>query len=112
MLYFVYIIYCEDGSLYTGVAADWKKRLHEHWTRSPRAARYTKSHPMEALAALWELPDKSSALRLEYRIKQLAAEEKRRLISRPEACSEIVEGAKPVSPENWGEFSPVPDPNT
>ena len=112
MAHYVYIISCRGGSLYTGIAADWRRRLQEHRTQSPKAAKYTKSHPMEALRALWEVADKSAALRLESRIKRLAAEEKRRLVSRPESCSELEEGAMPVSPENWGDFSPAPDPNT
>ena len=112
MPYYVYIISCEGGSLYTGIAADWHKRLREHMSRSPKAARYTKSHPMEALRALWEVADKSTALRLEYRIKQLTSEEKRRLISRPESCDEILDGAQPVPEGEWGDFSPAPDPST
>ena len=112
MAYFVYIISCRDGSLYTGTAADWQKRLREHMSRSPKAARYTKSHPMEALRALWEVADKSAALRLEYRIKRLTAEEKRRLISRPGSCCDLMEGAQYVPMEDWGDFSPAPDPNT
>jgi len=112
MPYFVYIISCRDGSLYTGTAADWQKRLREHKDRSPKAARYTKSHPMEALRGLWEVADKSTALRLEYRIKRLTAEEKRRLISRPDSCNEIIEGARPVPADDWGDFSPAPDPST
>ena len=111
MAYYVYIISCQGGSLYTGIAADWQKRLQEHRTQSPKAAKYTKSHLMEALRALWEVADKSAALRLESRIKRLAAEEKRRLVSRPESCDELMEGVVPVPPENWGDFSPAPDPN-
>ena len=111
MPYYVYIISCEGGSLYTGIAADWHKRLREHMSRSPKAAKYTKSHPMEALRALWEVADKSAALRLEYRIKRLTAEEKRRLVSRPESCDEILEGAQPVPTGEWGDFSPAPDPS-
>jgi len=112
MSYYVYIISCRDGSLYTGTAADWEKRLREHMLRSPRAARYTKSHPMEALRALWEVADKGAALRLEYRIKRLSSEEKRRLISRPDCRSEILEGAQPVPAGDWGDFSPAPAPST
>ena len=112
MPYYVYIISCEGGSLYTGIAADWHKRLREHMSRSPKAAKYTKSHPMEALRALWEVADKSAALRLEYRIKRLTAEEKRRLVSRPESCDEILEGTQPVPTGEWGDFSPTPDPST
>ena len=112
MSYYVYIISCEGGSLYTGIAADWQRRLREHKERSPKAARYTRSHPMEALQALWEVPDKGEALRLEYRIKRLTAEEKRRLVSRPESCNEILEGAQSVPVGEWGDFSPAPDPST
>ena len=112
MSYYVYIISCTGGSFYTGVAADWQRRLREHRERSPKAARYTKSHPMEALRALWEVADKGAALRLEYRIKQLTSEEKRRLISRPESCDRILAGSQPVPAGEWGSFSPEPDPNT
>lgn len=69
---------------------------------------------METLQALWEVADKSGALRLESRIKRLSAEEKRRLISRPEFCCELIEldGLRPVPAGDWEDFSPIPDPNT
>ena len=70
-MYFVYMVYCEGDTLYTGVAQDICRRMRQHTDRGTACARYTRAHPIQALAALWETEDKGTALRLEYRIKQL-----------------------------------------
>ena len=75
--WFVYLIECEDGSLYTGVAIDVEKRYAEH--AAGKGARYTRSHPPARLLARFPHPDRSSALKAEYAIKQLSASEKRAL---------------------------------
>ena len=77
MAWFVYLIECRDGSLYTGVAVDVDKRYAEH--AAGKGARYTRSHPPARLLARFEHPDRSSALKAEYAIKQLSASEKRAL---------------------------------
>jgi putative endonuclease len=77
MAWFVYLIECRDGSLYTGVAIDVDKRYAEH--AAGKGARYTRSHPPQRLLARFEHPDRSSALKAEYAIKQLSAGEKRAL---------------------------------
>ena len=41
--WWLYIIECGDGSLYTGVATDVARRFAEHEARGKKAARYTKS---------------------------------------------------------------------
>ena len=76
--WYVYLIECEDGSLYTGVAVDVERRYAQH--QSGKGARYTRSHPPRRLLARFEHPDRSSALKAEYAIKQLTAAEKRALI--------------------------------
>lgn len=80
MPWFVYLIECRDGSLYTGVAVDVDKRYAEHATG--KGARYTRSHPPQRLLARFEHPDRSSALKAEYAIKQLPPDEKRALAAR------------------------------
>lgn len=75
--WFVYLIECADGSLYTGVAVDVDKRYAEH--AAGKGARYTRSHPPARLLASFPHPDRSSALKAEYAIKQLSAGEKRAL---------------------------------
>ena len=76
--WYVYLIECEDGSLYTGVAVDVERRYAQHL--AGKGARYTRSHPPRQLLARFEHPDRSSALKAEYAIKQLTAAEKRALI--------------------------------
>jgi putative endonuclease len=75
--WFVYLIECEDGSVYTGIAVDVDKRYAEH--AAGKGARYTRSHPPRRLLARFEHPDRSSALKAEYAIKQLPPDAKRAL---------------------------------
>ena len=88
-MYFVYMVYCEGDTLYTGVAQDICRRMRQHTDRGTACARYTRTHPVQALAALWEAEDKGAALRLEYRIKQLTRTEKERLIREDAAFSQL-----------------------
>jgi len=75
--WFVYLIECRDGSLYTGIATDVERRYAEHV--AGKGARYTRSHPPLRLLARFEYPDRSSASRAEYSIKKLSPARKRAL---------------------------------
>jgi putative endonuclease len=79
MKYYVYIVLCSDGSLYTGVTNDIKKRLKAH-NMGKAGAKYTRGRRPVTLVYKKEFPDKSSALKEEYRIKQLNKIEKIHLI--------------------------------
>ena len=81
--WFVYLIECIDGSIYTGVALDVAARYAVHV--SGKGARYTRSHPPARLLCSIKYPDRSSALKAEYQIKQLKASAKRRYIATLEA---------------------------
>ena len=81
---FVYMLHCAGGSIYTGSAQDIGRRLWAHYYQTSACAKYTRSHPVLALAALWETETFSAATKLEYRIKQLSAFSKRELIAQPE----------------------------
>jgi putative endonuclease len=74
----VYIVRCKDGSLYTGICRDIKRRLHEHNTLKT-GARYTRARRPVELVYLEPAPSRSAAAQREYRIKQLAPEKKRHL---------------------------------
>ncbi len=87
--YFVYILRCEDGSLYTGITTDVARRLDEHRSRGPKAARYTRTHPVVALEATWKMPNRATASRLEYRIKHLSREEKETLLANPDTIGSM-----------------------
>ena len=77
MAWFVYLIECIDGSVYTGVATDVARRYAEH--AAGTGARYTRSHPPARLLASFEHPDRSSALKAELAIKRLKPAQKRAL---------------------------------
>jgi putative endonuclease len=74
----VYMLLCRDGSLYTGVTTDLKRRLRAHETG--RGAKYTRGRgPFELYGFKGGLT-RGEALRLERRIKSLSAGEKRNLV--------------------------------
>ena len=73
--WFVYLIECADGSIYTGISNDVAARYAAH--ASGKGARYTRSHPPVRLLASIVHPDKSAALKAEYRIRQMSARDKR-----------------------------------
>jgi len=75
--WFLYIVECEDGSLYTGIAVDPEARFAAH--RSGKGARYTRSHRPVRLLLTAAFPDRSSASKAEYRVKQLSPAQKRLL---------------------------------
>ncbi len=81
MSYFVYILECSDGSLYTGITKDVEKRLEEHNTKDS-GAKYTKAR--RPVKLLYEEPseDRSSASKREYEIKKLTRLKKLELIQK------------------------------
>lgn len=78
MGWYVYMLRCGDGSLYTGYTDDVERRLAVH--QSGRGGRYTRSHLPVELAYREQLPDKSAALRREAALKRLSRQEKLALI--------------------------------
>jgi predicted GIY-YIG superfamily endonuclease len=77
--YYVYILACADGSLYTGIATDVERRLAEH-NSSLNGAKYTKSRRPVSLVYQEKCKNRSEALKREYEIKQLSRQQKLTLI--------------------------------
>lgn len=76
--WYVYILRCADGSLYTGIARDLAQRLTQH--NGKRGAAYTRARRPVQLVYQERAADRSMALRREWAIKQLHREEKLELI--------------------------------
>ena len=74
MAWYVYMLRCGDGTLYTGMTDDVERRLAAH--RSGKGAKYTRGRGPLELVYTEEQPDKSSALRREFQIKKLPRERK------------------------------------
>ena len=75
MAWFVYLIECEDGSIYTGITVDVAARYAMH--AKGKGARYTRAHPPARILGVMEFPDRSAASKAEYSLKQLTPGKKR-----------------------------------
>jgi putative endonuclease len=73
--WFLYLIECRDGAIYTGITVDVAARYAAH--ALGKGARYTRAHPPRRLLAVIDYRDRASASTAEYAVKQLSAAEKR-----------------------------------
>ena len=101
--YFVYMLRCADGSLYTGFTTDWRRRFREHCSGTARGAKYTLSHPPLRVECVWQTDTVSAAMRLEYRIKKaLSHAQKEQLVASPELLPSLLGHVL-----ECGEYQPV-----
>lgn len=86
MSHFVYIVRCNDDTLYTGYTVDLKQRLVEHngdgknQTEKSAGAKYTRNRRPVKLVYSESLESRSEAQSREYAIKQLSRPQKLTLI--------------------------------
>ena len=80
MVYFVYILRCKDGSLYTGITTDIDRRMDQH--KKGTGARYTRGRGAKKLFYIERKKNRSTASKREYEIKSLTRKEKLRLIAK------------------------------
>ena len=75
----VYILECGDGTLYTGVAADLQRRLHQHNGELSGGPKYTRGR--RPVKLLWSVvaADRSAAQKREAAIKKLCRADKIKL---------------------------------
>ena len=78
-LWFIYILECADGTLYTGITNDIERRLEQH--NAGTAARYTRSRTPVKLVFQEAAENRSAALKREYAIKQLTRKQKERFLT-------------------------------
>ncbi len=76
--WYLYILRCGDGSLYTGITTDVEKRLEVH--RSGKGAKYTRGRGPLALVYRERCGSHSDALKRERKIKAMSREEKLRMV--------------------------------
>lgn len=76
--FYVYLLRCADGTLYTGYTDDPVRRTKVH--NAGKGAKYTRARLPVELVYQEACADKSAALRREYEIKQLTRVQKLKLI--------------------------------
>ncbi|MBN3852412.1 GIY-YIG nuclease family protein [Paraburkholderia sp. Ac-20340] len=93
MPWFLYLLECADGSVYTGIAIDVQARFAQH--ASGTGARYTRARKPVQVLAQFEFANRSSASSAEYWVKRLRPHEKRELA----AGGRTLESVLPPPPE-------------
>ncbi len=78
--WYVYMLHCNDDSLYTGITTELERRVEEH-NSSKKAAAYTRARRPVRLVYSELHSSRSNALKREYEIKQLSRQEKIKLQS-------------------------------
>ncbi|WP_080190148.1 GIY-YIG nuclease family protein [Salmonella enterica] len=86
--WYLYLIRTEDNALYTGITTDVARRYRQHQTGKGAKALRGKGELTLAFAA--QVGDRSLALRIEYRIKQLTKRQKERLVTEREAFEALL----------------------
>ena len=81
--WFVYVLRCADGSLYTGVTRDLARRLRQHNGELAGGPRYTRGRRPVEVAWSTAVPSRSEAQRQEARIKRWPRRAKLRLFHHP-----------------------------
>jgi len=74
--WFLYMLECRDGRLYTGVTVDVEARFKAH--AQGRGAKFTRSFPPLRILMVEAHESRSDALKAEHAVKRLSAREKRR----------------------------------
>lgn len=75
-MYYLYILKCSDGTLYTGITTNLERRLNEHNT-SRLGSRYTRARRPVTLVYSKKFDNRSAASVEESRIKKMSRQEKK-----------------------------------
>jgi putative endonuclease len=84
--WFLYLIECADGALYTGISTDVEARFQKH--RDGKGAKYTRANKPVRLIGTIAYPDRGTATQAEIAFKKLSRAEKQARIPEftPRSC--------------------------
>lgn len=80
--WFVYVLRCSNGALYTGVTTDVSRRVREHVQKGRLSTRFTRAFAPVELVYSCRIGEKNLAYRIEYRMKKLTRDRKDIVISK------------------------------
>ena len=97
MSYYLYMLRCENGSIYTGIAKDYLKRYEEHL--SGKGAKYTKAHKVVNIERVFLCDSRSIACSLESKLKKYTKKKKEGVISKPDDFIKEIENNRKIKIE-------------
>ncbi|MDR3389359.1 MAG: GIY-YIG nuclease family protein [Rudaea sp.] len=68
-VWFVYLLLCRNGHIYTGVTPDLERRITAH--RNGKGAKFTLGNPPERVLAIKPFTGKIAAMRMEVQVKRM-----------------------------------------
>jgi len=77
MTWFVYLLQCQNGKIYTGITTNVQKRFQQH--SNGTGARFTRANPPIRIIAFKPCISRSEACSMEWHIKRLKPAQKREL---------------------------------
>ena len=78
--WFLYLIRCKHGRLYTGITTDVERRFEEHKSSDKKGSKYLRGKAPLKLVLKKKIGNKSMALRIEAKIKKLTKIKKEMLV--------------------------------
>ena len=93
--WYLYMVRCYKGSLYTGISTSVDRRFAQHQRQKDAGAKYLKGRGPLTLVFQTRLESRSLALKVESKVKKLSKARKEKLIEDSHYVEEIVRGA------NW-----------
>ncbi len=91
--WYVYMVRCRGGSLYTGIATDVESRLADH--RANKGAKYLRGRGPLKLVFKKQIGEKGRALKVEHNVKNLPRRKKEELIKTGAGIEALLSGSKP-----------------
>lgn len=87
--WYLYIIRCRDGSLYTGITTDVERRFAEH--RANKGAKYLRGRGPLKLVFKKQIGKKEMALKIERLIKKLPKLQKEKIVTMSAGIEELLD---------------------
>ena len=86
----LYLVQCNNNSLYTGISTDVARRFAEHQSNGLKTAKYLRGKGPLTLVFQAEIGNRSEASIMEAKIKKLPRNDKQRLISGAVALNKLI----------------------
>jgi putative endonuclease len=87
--WYLYLVRCRDGTLYTGISSDVGRRLAEH--RAGKGARYLRGRAPLVLARKVRIGPVGDALKIERKVKRMSPARKEKLIAGKIRLKDLIE---------------------
>ncbi len=92
--WYLYLIRCRDGSLYTGIATDVNRRFEEHQGKRDNGAKYLRGRGPLELVFKRKIGNRSLALKSEIKVKNLSKTRKEKILTDNNIVNQILEQIK------------------